>query len=85
MVTRALVSTLVVLDVIREELRRNWRRLLVGAFVGWGLATVIGAFVLALLDPYITPTSSDIAAVVTVCAGVIAGAVVAYSWREARG
>lgn len=83
MASRALVSALVMLDVVRETLRRHWRRMLVGAFVGWALATVIGALALALLDPYIAGRTSDVWAFVFVYGGVIAGAAVGYSWREA--
>lgn len=80
--TRALVVGLVWAQVARGTIARYWRRLLVGAVVGWALASAIGALVLALVDPYLGPDAEFVSAFVFVYGGIIAGALVAYSWRS---
>jgi len=80
--TRALVVGLVWAELVREACRRYWRRLLVGAFVGWALASVAGAIGVVLLEPHTSLASSQVAAVCFVWVGVLAGAVTAYARRR---
>ena len=83
--TRVAVVALVWLELVRDALRRHWRRLLVGAVVGWALASVLGAVVLFLLEPYTELAASQVSAVVFVFAGIAIGAVAAYAARRDDG
>lgn len=85
MLTRRAVTVLVTLDVLREELRRYWRRLLVGALAGWVVATVLGSVVLVALELETGYAAGVVSASVLVWVGIGAGALVAYSIRRERG
>jgi hypothetical protein len=65
----------------------NWKRILVGAFVGWIFAVVGGAFALASLEfwGFVSPDTSDSLGIATVLAGVGLGALIAYSARPVSG
>lgn len=67
-------------------LGRYWRRILVGAFVGWFAAVVLGAVALALLEvgEVISRTTSDALAIVIVLGGTGLGALSAYAMRAPR-
>jgi NADH:ubiquinone oxidoreductase subunit 5 (subunit L)/multisubunit Na+/H+ antiporter MnhA subunit len=66
-------------------LRQHWKRVLVGAFVGWVFAVIGGAFALAQLEFHqvITRTTSDELGIVLVLYGVGLGALNAYALRPA--
>lgn len=68
---------------LRLAIRTHWRRILVGAFVGWLFAVVGGAFALASLEfhHFITRTTSDDLGVIIVLYGVGVGALNAYTFR----
>jgi hypothetical protein len=68
---------------LRGAVRRYWRRILVGAFVGWVFATVGGAFGLASLEFWglVSEQTSDELGIATVLAGVGLGALIAYAGR----
>jgi len=70
---------------LQAAVRNHWKRILVGALVGWVFAVVGGAFALASLEFHhiITPTTSDELGIVLVlfCVGV--GALNAYALRPA--
>ena len=70
---------------LRGAVRHHWKRIVVGAAVGWVFAVVGGAFALASLEFHhiITPTTSDELGIVLVlfCVGV--GALNAYALRPA--
>ena len=70
-------------DRFRRAIRRYWRRILVGAFVGWIFATIGGAFALASLEfwGFVSMQTSDELGIATVLAGVGLGALIAYSGR----
>jgi hypothetical protein len=67
----------------RKALSQYWRRILVGAFVGWVFAVVGGAFGLASLEfwGFVSRGLSDDLGIVTVLAGVGLGALIAYAGR----
>ena len=68
---------------LRTAFRQHWKRILVGAFVGWLFAVVGGAIALAALefhDVISRPTSDDLG-VILVLYGVGLGALNAYSFR----
>ena len=68
---------------MRAAVRVYWKRILIGAFVGWLLAVVGGAFALASLEVHqlITPTTSNDLGVIIVLYGVGIGALNAYVFR----
>jgi len=70
----------------RKALSQHWRRILVGAFVGWVFAVIGGAFSLASLEFWgvISQAMSDSLGIVTVLAGVGLGALIAYAGRPAQ-
>ena len=72
---------------LRGATRQHWRRILVGAAVGWVVATVGGAFALAFLEVegVISPIASDELGMVVVLYGVGLGALNAYAFRPAAG
>ena len=69
-----------------EATRRHWRRILVGAFVGWFFAVVGGAFALASLEFHglVSQATSDELGIVIVLYGVGIGALNAYVFRPAE-
>ena len=70
---------------LRAGVRQHWKRILVGAFVGWVFAVVGGAFALASLEFHqvITRSTSDELGIVLVLYGVGIGALNAYALRPA--
>jgi NADH:ubiquinone oxidoreductase subunit 5 (subunit L)/multisubunit Na+/H+ antiporter MnhA subunit len=81
--TRTYVLGRIELARFTDALRRHWRRILVGAFVGWGFAVVGGAFALASLEFHglVSGTTSDELGIVIVLYGVGIGALNAYTFR----
>ena len=70
---------------LRGAVRQYWKRILVGAFVGWVFAVVGGAFGLASLEfwGFVSQQTSDSLGIATVFAGIGLGALVAYAGRDA--
>ena len=68
---------------MRGAIRVHWKRILIGAFVGWLFAVIGGAFALASLEFHhvITQTTSDELGVIIVLYGVGIGALNAYVFR----
>jgi NADH:ubiquinone oxidoreductase subunit 5 (subunit L)/multisubunit Na+/H+ antiporter MnhA subunit len=68
---------------LREAVSQHWKRILVGAFVGWLCAVIGGAVALAGLELHnvISRTTSDDLGVVLVLYGVGLGALNAYTFR----
>lgn len=71
---------------LRAAVRQHWRRIVLGAVVGWVFAVVGGAFALASLEFHhvISPATSDEVGIVLVLYGVGIGALNAYALRPAR-
>jgi drug/metabolite transporter superfamily protein YnfA len=71
---------------LRSAVREHWKRILVGAAIGWVFAVVGGAFALASLEFHhvISPSTSDEVGIVVVLYGVGIGALNAYALRPAR-
>ena len=71
---------------LRSAVRQHWKRILVGAAIGWGFAVVGGAFALASLEFHhlISPSTSDEVGIVVVLYGVGIGALNAYALRPIR-
>lgn len=84
--TRGYVWGRIELTRLADAVRDQWKRILVGAFIGWIIAVVIGAFVLAGLEAegLLSRATSDEAAIVIVLYGVGIGALNAYALRPAR-
>jgi NADH:ubiquinone oxidoreductase subunit 5 (subunit L)/multisubunit Na+/H+ antiporter MnhA subunit len=68
---------------LRTALRQHWKRILVGAFVGWLFAVIGGAIALASLELHhiISRATSDELGIVVVLYGVGVGALNAYAFR----
>jgi hypothetical protein len=68
---------------LRGAIRAQWKRILVGAFVGWIFAVVGGAFALASLEFHqlVSHETSDGLGVILVLYGVGFGALCAYVLR----
>ena len=68
---------------LRSAAREHWKRVLVGAFVGWLFAVVGGAFALASLEFHgiVSTTTSDELGIVIVLYGMGIGALNAYTFR----
>jgi hypothetical protein len=68
---------------LRGAVRVHWKRILVGAFVGWLFAVIGGAFALASLEFHhlVSRTTSDELGIVIVLYGVGFGALYAYVLR----
>jgi hypothetical protein len=69
---------------LRKAVRQYWRRILIGAFVGWFYAVVGGAFALATLEFWglVSRTTSDELGIATPLAGLGLGALIAYAGRR---
>jgi len=80
-----LLWPLLAAERLRMAVRQHWRRILVGAVVGWVFAVVGGAFALASLEFHhlISPATSDELGIVLVLYGVGVGALNAYALRPA--
>ncbi len=70
---------------LRGAIRLHWKRILVGAFVGWIFAVIGGAFGLASLEFHdlISRSTSDELGIILVLYGVGLGALLAYTLRPA--
>jgi hypothetical protein len=81
--TRMYVLARIELARFAEALRGHWKRVLVGAFVGWVIAVVVGAFALAGLETegLLSRATSDELGIVIVIYGVGIGALNAYTFR----
>jgi hypothetical protein len=68
---------------LRGAVRTHWKRILVGAAVGWIFAVIGGAFALASLEFHhlISRSTSDGLGVILVLYGVGFGAIFAYAFR----
>jgi len=68
-----------------ETLGRHWRRILVGALVGWVVAVVGGAVILATLEyqGVVSRSTSDGLGIAIVLSGAALGALIAYALRPA--
>ncbi len=68
---------------LRGALHQHWKRILVGAFVGWLFAVIGGAIALASLELHdvISRATSDELGIVFVLYGVGVGALNAYTFR----
>jgi hypothetical protein len=68
---------------LRDALRRYWKRIAVGAFCGWLVSTVLGAFALVGLESHalITAEDSTLLGAALVWMGMGIGALVAYVAR----
>jgi hypothetical protein len=69
---------------LRGSLRRNWRRIAVGAFFGWLVSTVLGAFALVALESSgaISSENAPLLGAGLVWGGVAYGALFAYAGRS---
>ena len=69
---------------MRGAVRQYWKRVLVGAFVGWVFAVIGGAFALANLEFWglVSAHTSDSLGIATPLAGVGLGALIAYAGRS---
>lgn len=85
MTARLLVAGVMWAAAARDTARRHWRRLLLGATIGWALASLAGAVLVVVLEPYEPAVASTAAALVFVYAGILAGAVSAYAVRRDDG
>ncbi len=79
------VWTLLASERLRSAMRQHWKRVLMGAFVGWIFAVIGGAFALASLEFHglVSTTTSDELGIVIVLYGVGIGALNAYNFRPA--
>ena len=70
---------------LQAAVRQHWKRILLGALVGWVFAVVGGAFALASLEFHhlISQSTSDELGIVVVLYGVGVGALNAYALRPA--
>jgi hypothetical protein len=68
---------------LRGAVHAHWKRILVGAFVGWLLAVLGGAFALAYLEflEVISRSTADDLGIVLVLYGIGLGALNAYALR----
>jgi drug/metabolite transporter superfamily protein YnfA len=80
------VWLLVSVGKVRDAVRTNWKRILVGAAIGWVFAVIGGAFALASLEFHgvVSRTTSDELGIVIVLYGVGIGALNAYVFRPAE-
>ena len=84
--TRTYVWVRIEFARLYEAVRGHWRRVLLGALVGWLFAVVGGAFALASLEFHglVSSTTSDELGIVIVLYGVGIGALNAYALRPAE-
>lgn len=68
---------------LSDAFGRHWKRILLGAFAGWIVASVAGAVTLAALEVagLISRETSDALGIVIVLGGVGLGALIAYAMR----
>ncbi len=83
--TRTYVLVRIELGRLGDAIRGHWRRILLGAVVGWIFAVVGGAFALASLEFHglVSNATSDELGIVIVLYGVGIGALNAYALRPA--
>jgi len=83
--TRTYVWARIELTRLTEAIRGQWKRILIGAFIGWLVAVVCGAVALAGLEAegLLSRTTSDELGIVIVLYGVGIGALNAYALRPA--
>jgi NADH:ubiquinone oxidoreductase subunit 5 (subunit L)/multisubunit Na+/H+ antiporter MnhA subunit len=84
--TRTYVLARIELVRFVDALREHWKRILLGAFVGWLFAVIGGAFALASLEFHhvVSNATSDELGIVIALYGVGIGALNAYTFRPAR-
>jgi hypothetical protein len=84
--TRIYVWARIELARLAEALRGHWKRILLGALVGWVFAVIGGAFALASLEFHhvVSHGTSDELGIVIALYGVGIGALNAYTFRPAR-
>jgi hypothetical protein len=75
---------IVTLARLRGAVRQYWRRILVGAFVGWVFAVIGGAFALETVEfwGFVSHETSNSLGVAMVLAGIGLGALIAYAGRS---
>jgi hypothetical protein len=80
---RAAVWSFLAIGRLSAALRRHWKRVLLGAFVGWILASVVGAVALVALEilGLVSRETSDALGIVVVLGGVGLGALIAYALK----
>jgi hypothetical protein len=78
---RLWVVLLQVVTALREA-GTYWRRVLVGAFLGWLIASIVGAVVLALAWEQISLETSNVLGALIVWSGLALGGVVGYATRR---
>ncbi|HXF98554.1 MAG TPA: hypothetical protein VNJ46_08080 [Gaiellaceae bacterium] len=68
---------------VSGALRRYWKRLLVGAFAGWLVSTVLGAFLVVWLEAsgLVSAQTTPVLAAAFVWSGIGLGALLAYAVR----
>ena len=68
---------------LRDGVQTHWKRIVVGASLGWLLSVVVGAIALAALELHdvISSTTSDGLGIIIVLYGVGIGALNAYTFR----
>jgi len=83
--TRTYVGARIELARLVDAVRGHWKRVLLGALVGWLFAVVGGAFALASLEFHglVSSATSDELGIVIVLYGVGLGALNAYALRPA--
>ena len=84
--TRTYVWARIELIRLADALRGHWKRVLLGAVVGWLFAVIGGAFALASLEFHhvVSQATSDELGIVIALYGVGIGALNAYTFRPAR-
>jgi hypothetical protein len=80
---RAAVWSILAVGRLAAALRRHWKRVLLGAFVGWVVAVVGGAVALAALEVLgvVSRETSDALGIVIVFGGMGLGALISYALK----